>query len=90
MNRWRKFCDGWFTYFYNVETGERKFNLEPGDVLVDQIEAMRNEEYVTIQMTKEQVGILYEMLLDIQDERDQDYYDVRKIVRDALNRSYIK
>lgn len=49
---------------------------------------MHNEEYVTIQMTKEQVGILYEMLLDTQDEKDQDYYDVCEIVKDALDRSY--
>lgn len=34
-NRWREFYDGWFTYFYNVETGERKFKLDPGDILVD-------------------------------------------------------
>jgi len=32
---WRKFYDGWFEYYYNIETGERKFKLEPSDKLVD-------------------------------------------------------
>lgn len=32
---WRKFYDGWFEYYYNIETGERKFKLEPGDKLAD-------------------------------------------------------
>ena len=32
---WRRFSDGWFTYYYNIDTGERKFELEPGDVLID-------------------------------------------------------
>lgn len=35
FNMWRKFYDGWFEYYYNIETGERKFKLEPGDKLVD-------------------------------------------------------
>lgn len=29
---WRKMNDGWFTYFYNTITGERKFKLEDGDL----------------------------------------------------------
>ena len=32
---WKKFDDGWFTYYYNIETGERKFELEPGDIEVE-------------------------------------------------------
>ena len=35
FNMWRKFYDGWFEYYYNIETGERKFKLDPGDKLVD-------------------------------------------------------
>lgn len=35
FHMWKKFYDGWFTFFYNIETGERKFKLDPGDVLVD-------------------------------------------------------
>lgn len=29
---WKRFNDGWFTYFYNVETGEKKYILDPDDV----------------------------------------------------------
>ena len=29
--KWRKTRDGFFTYYYNVETGEKKLNLEDGD-----------------------------------------------------------
>lgn len=32
---WRRFSDGWFTYYYNVDTGERKFSLSPGDIEID-------------------------------------------------------
>lgn len=32
---WKKFNDGWFTYYYNIETGERKFRLDDNDVLVE-------------------------------------------------------
>lgn len=32
---WKKFYDGWFEYYYNIKTGERKFKLEPCDKLVD-------------------------------------------------------
>lgn len=28
---WRKFYDGWFEFYYNILTGERKFKLDPGD-----------------------------------------------------------
>ena len=34
-NMWRKFNDGWFTYYVNVVTGRKKFKLEPGDFEVD-------------------------------------------------------
>lgn len=34
-NEYYKFSDGWFTYFVNTETGEKKFALDPGDVLVE-------------------------------------------------------
>ncbi len=29
---WKKISDGWFTYYINRETGERKLHLDPGDV----------------------------------------------------------
>ena len=32
--KYHKVNDGWFTYYVNVETGERKFQLEPGDIEV--------------------------------------------------------
>jgi hypothetical protein len=32
---WKKFNDGWFTYYYNTETGERKFRLDENDVLIE-------------------------------------------------------
>jgi regulator of RNase E activity RraB len=35
MNKYYEFFDGWFTYFVNVKTGEKKFELEDGDILVD-------------------------------------------------------
>ena len=31
---WKKFSDGWFTYYYNIETGEKKYKLGPGDIEV--------------------------------------------------------
>lgn len=34
-NKYRKFDDGWFTYYINIVTGEKKFTLEEGDELVD-------------------------------------------------------
>ena len=34
MNKYYQVNDGWFTYYVNVETGERKFKLEIGDLLV--------------------------------------------------------
>ena len=46
---WKKFYDGWFEYYYNIKTGERKFKLEPGDKLVD---------YITLRTTK---GATYEL-----------------------------
>lgn len=35
MNKYYWFFDGRFTYFVNVKTGEKKFELEEGDILVD-------------------------------------------------------
>lgn len=32
---WRRFYDGWFEYYYNVETGERKFRLDLDDILIE-------------------------------------------------------
>ena len=33
-NRWYEWNDGWFNYYVNVETGDKKLELEKGDVLV--------------------------------------------------------
>lgn len=39
INRYIKFRDkGWFTYYVNVETGEKKFKLDDGDVLIGDLE----------------------------------------------------
>lgn len=35
MNKYYKFSDGWFTYYVNVVTGEKKFSLDKDDVLVE-------------------------------------------------------
>lgn len=34
VNKYRKFHDGWFTYFVNVENGETKFQLDTEDMEV--------------------------------------------------------
>lgn len=34
-DEWYEVNDGWFTYYVNKRTGERKFTLEDGDVEVD-------------------------------------------------------
>lgn len=34
-NKYYKVSDGWFTYYVNVKTGHKKFELEPSDVLVE-------------------------------------------------------
>ena len=34
-NMYYRFSDGWFTYYVNVVTGEKKFRLEEGDVCVE-------------------------------------------------------
>ena len=31
-NEWYKWDDGWFEYYVNIKTGEKKFELEPGDI----------------------------------------------------------
>jgi len=33
-NDWYEFNDGWFTYYVNTKTGEKKFKLDDGDNLV--------------------------------------------------------
>lgn len=35
IDEWFLVNDGWFTYYVNKKTGERKFALEAGDVEVD-------------------------------------------------------
>lgn len=34
-DKWYEFNDGWFTYYINKRTGEKKLKLEEGDILVD-------------------------------------------------------
>jgi hypothetical protein len=34
MNQWYEWDDGWFTYYVNIDTGEKKFELEEGDELI--------------------------------------------------------
>lgn len=34
-NRYYKFNDGFFTYYINVDTGEKKFYLDTGDIEVE-------------------------------------------------------
>lgn len=29
---WKEYNDGWFTYFVNKKTGEKKYELDEGDV----------------------------------------------------------
>lgn len=29
---WKKFYDGWFEYYYNTATGEKKFKLDEKDL----------------------------------------------------------
>lgn len=38
MNNWYEFNDGWFTYYVNTETGEKKLELDDGDNLVSFIQ----------------------------------------------------
>lgn len=35
MNKYYKFSDGFFTYFINVNTGGKKFELEDGDICIE-------------------------------------------------------
>lgn len=35
MNTYYKFSDGFFTYFVNTVTGEKKFALDEGDIEVE-------------------------------------------------------
>jgi hypothetical protein len=37
MNEYYKVSDGWFTYYVNVKTGEKKFKLDETDVCVERI-----------------------------------------------------
>lgn len=34
-NEWYRIYDGWFSYFVNKATGESKFLLDKGDILID-------------------------------------------------------
>lgn len=34
MNEYYEVNDGWFTYYVNAETGEKKITLEDGEILV--------------------------------------------------------
>ena len=33
-NKYYMVDDGWFTYFVNMETGEKKLTLDPGDEVI--------------------------------------------------------
>lgn len=35
LNKYYEVNDGWFTYYVNCETKEKKFELNPGDIKVD-------------------------------------------------------
>lgn len=35
MNKYYEVSDGWFTYYVNVDTGEKKFELDKDDVFVE-------------------------------------------------------
>lgn len=35
MNEYYQFSDGWFTYYVNVKTGDKKPTLDKDDVLVE-------------------------------------------------------
>ena len=35
VERWHKFNDGWFEYYVNIDTGEKKFRLDEEDIEVD-------------------------------------------------------
>lgn len=35
MNEYHQFSDGWFTYYVNVKTGDKKLALGKDDILVE-------------------------------------------------------
>ena len=35
MSEYYQFSDGWFTYYVNVKTGDKKLTLDKDDVLVE-------------------------------------------------------
>ena len=35
LNTYYQINDGWFTYYVNVETGDKKFKLDKDDILID-------------------------------------------------------
>ena len=35
MGDWYEWDDGWFHYYINKDTGEKKFKLDPEDILVE-------------------------------------------------------
>ncbi len=36
--KWYQFNDGWFTYYVNTVTGEKKMELEKGDIEVNALD----------------------------------------------------
>ena len=34
MNKYYQLSDGWFTYYVNMKTGNKKFSLDKDDVLI--------------------------------------------------------
>ena len=35
MNEYYQFSDGWFTYYINAKTGDKKLTLDKDDILVE-------------------------------------------------------
>lgn len=35
LNKYYQINDGWFTYYVNFETGDKKFKLDEDDLLID-------------------------------------------------------
>lgn len=31
---WKKYSDGWFDFYVNIDTGEKKLKLDPDDIEV--------------------------------------------------------
>ena len=41
FNKYYQMNDGWFTYYVNISTGEKKFKLDNDDILIDYHPAYR-------------------------------------------------